>query len=134
MDTPVDKPIEKIDPISEQDDSAVEEVVAKSDPEPITEAEVKVVEFGMLPYSSPVGGAGWALHVFSFPDSALAEKECSNLATKGFQSTTRVVQFKEKGRWYRIYLGSFKTKAEAKSARVPLMEKLGEDWANPVQF
>ncbi len=90
--------------------------------------------FVMDPYVLPVGGEGWTLHVYSFPDSLAAEKEKAVLAARGFHSATRTVQIKDKGRWFRLYLGSFKTKADANIARKKLMAELGEDWANPVRF
>ena len=103
--------------------------------DPPVEDEVKVAgTFSMDPYLTPAGVDGWSLHVYSFPDSMSAEKERKILAAKGFQSTTRVVHFKDKGRWFRLYLGNFKTKAEANKARKLLMAELGEDWANPVRF
>ncbi len=117
---PVDLPVEEValvpEAIPASDDASLEEV------------------FTMAPYLTPVGVDGWTLHVYSFPDSLQAEREREVLATKGFQSSTRVVQFRDKGRWFRLYLGSFKTKAEANVARLKLMEELGEDWANPVRF
>ncbi len=103
-------------------------------PNEVVETPQPKNEFGMDPYISPVGGDGWALHVYSFPDSVRAEMEMGVLAAKGFRSTFRAVEFKDKGRWFRVYIGNFKTKKEANAARNALMEKLGEDWANPVRF
>ena len=132
-----------------EDSPAVEAVVKQEEPEPEPEAVVPetpreiipepentpvVDEFAMDPYLMTVGSGGWALHVFSFPDSLRAEQEKSLLAAKGFQSATRAVQIKEKGRWFRLYVGSFNTKAEANAARGKLLKELGEDWANPVRF
>ncbi len=104
-------------------------------------AEVEVVKdaildgiFIMDPYLVPVTGSGWTLHVYSFPDSLLAEQERRILAAKGFQSAVKAVQFKKMGRWFRVYLGNFETKEQANAARIQLMDKLGEEWANPVRF
>ncbi len=117
------------------------ETLAQIDTELLSDGQAEGVEipaappeFGMDPYMVPVGGAGWALHVYSFPDSLLAERERDILASKGFRSITRAVQLKDKGRWFRVYLGSFKSRNEAKAARKKLKEKLGEDWANPARF
>ena len=101
---------------------------------PVEEAPVKETDMAMEPYLGTVGSGGWALHVFSFPDSIRAEKEMSVLANKGFRSMARAIEFKDKGRWFRVYVGSFESKTEANAARSNLMEKLGEDWANPVRF
>ncbi len=124
-------------PIAEE--VLVSEVV---DPAPVEteklpdEPQVSAPEnaFFMDPYLAPAGNGGWTLHVYSFPDSVQAEAECRILAAKGFQTATRAVQIKDKGRWYRLYLGSFETKTEAKAARAKLLKELGEDWANPVRF
>lgn len=121
--TPVGTPVE-----SPLDDAAETELVVVS-------AEIAQADgFSMDPYLLPVGSEGWSLHVYSFPDSVRAEKEKGILTAKGFHCETRTVEIKDKGRWFRIYLGSFKTKAEARVARLELMGELGEDWANPVRF
>lgn len=90
--------------------------------------------FQMDPYLVPVGEDGWALHIYSFPDSQSAAKELANLHRRGFQTAVRTVQIKDKGRWERIYLGSFASKAEATEALEPLLKKLGEDWGRPTEF
>jgi len=89
--------------------------------------------FDMMPYTHPAGQAGWALHVYSFPDTNHALQMQRTLAARGFQSEIRAVEIKEKGRWYRIYLGSFPDKQAAFGARGSLLEKLGEDWAGVVR-
>ncbi len=144
-------PVDNNETIASQDTVLAEDETAKLVPEDgndqikvdkpvpiVAESAVEVVPqntlFGMLPYTGAVGSAGWTLHVYSFPDSVRAKKECEVLAAKGFRSQTRAVHFKDKGRWFRIYLGSFATKSEANAARKSLMNKLGEDWANPVRF
>jgi len=112
----------------------IEETIPARDE--IQEVTIPVMEdgFAMDPYLIPVGSGGWALHVYSFPDSLRAARESEILASKGFQCVTRAVQFKEKGRWFRLYLGSFETKTAAREARKKLMVELNEDWANPVRF
>jgi SPOR domain len=133
LDTEVGKPAD--DPVDRESSDLV---TIESGPAPETEsapeANAHEDEFAMGPYLEAVGSAGWSLHVYSFPDSLQAEAESRVLAARGFRSATRTVQFKDKGRWYRLYLGSFSTKTEARAAGVQLMEKLGEDWANPVRF
>lgn len=91
-------------------------------------------EFAMDPYLQPVGTDGWALHVYSFPDSASALDEVRRLERKGFQTAIRAVQIKEKGRWYRVYLGSFLSRKEALEAKDPLLKKLRTDWARATEF
>ncbi len=90
--------------------------------------------FDMHPYVHPAGEEGWALHVYSFPDSGQAVHMQHTLAGKGFQSAVRAVEIKDRGRWYRVYLGSFPDKQAANGARSALLKKLGEDWANAVRF
>ncbi len=83
-------------------------------------------------YEVPVGQAGWALHVYSVPDSAGAVKECLGLKRAGFQSAVRIVEIKEKGgRWWRIYVGSYPSKSAALAAMPALLEKLSAKWAEP---
>ena len=88
----------------------------------------------MDPYLVPVGSDGWALHIYSFPDEETARQEVATLERKGFRTETRAVQIKDKGRWYRVYLGSFRSKSEAQQALGPLLEELGEDWGRPTEF
>ncbi len=126
---PTEQPVVPQDSVTQNDAELLPDT-----PNEVVETPQPQTVFGMDPYISPVGGDGWALHVYSFPDSVRAEKEMGALAAKGFRSTFRAVEFKDKGRWFRVYLGNFKTKQEANAARKALMEKLGEDWANPVRF
>lgn len=130
-DLPADPMSTDPDPLMPSDEMAENFIPPAAD---VSEEMLVIDGFAMGPYMTAVGGNGWALHVFSFPDSLRAEQERKILAAKGFQTSTRVIQFKEKGRWFRLYLGNFKTKAEANAARRDLMDKLGEDWANPVRF
>lgn len=101
------------------------------DPEP---AKPAGREFDMGPYLSPTGEAGWALHVYSFSDSASAVAMQKTLGAKGYQSAVRGVLLEEKGRWYRVYLGSFAGRQEAFEAKGLLLPRLGEDWARIVRF
>lgn len=90
--------------------------------------------FEMGPYTEPVGTKGWALHVFSFPDSASTLTEVKELDRRGFTSAVRIFDLGEKGRWRRVYLGSFSSRAEAKGAMPALLAKLRVDWAKPERF
>lgn len=102
-------------------------------------AQTEVVDkpapvFSMDPYLLAVGSDGWALHLYSFPDSASAEAEASRLERRGFQTAIRPFEIKDKGRWFRVYVGSFVSKSEAREAQGPLMEKLKVDWARATEF
>ena len=105
-------------------------------PPPVEEKAVaeKGPVFTMDPYLQPVGSDGWALHLYSFPDSLLAVGESQRLERKGFQTAIHAVELPEKGRWYRVYVGSFLTRAEALEARDPLLKKLKTDWARATEF
>lgn len=88
--------------------------------------------FDKAAYEVPVGQAGWALHVYSVPDSAGAVKECAGLERAGFRAAVRIVEIKEKGgRWWRIYVGSFPSRKAALAAMPALRDKLKTDWAEP---
>ena len=112
----------------EEDQAASSEQTTPADePEP-------ELEFFMDPYLVPVGSDGWALHIYSFPDEAGAEEQLEILQRKGFMTETRAVQIKGKGRWQRIYLGSFLSRASAQQALAPLLKELREDWGRPTEF
>jgi len=114
----------------------------KTDPQQISAAgpfEIRPDEpegptFTMVPYQTAVGAAGWALHLYSFPAQAAADTELAALHRRGFETEIRVVETREKGRWWRIYVGSFGSKAEARAAAPLLKKKLRTDWANPTRF
>ena len=99
-----------------------------------TEEADHVAEFDMSPYLDPVGAKGWAIHVYSLADSPGTAKEVKELDRRGFRSEVKVFDLGEKGRWFRIYLGSFASRSEARQAMPALLEKLGEDWAKPERF
>ena len=113
---------------------SVETVSREAEAEPETEAEVAVPVFDKAPYLTTVGADGWALHLYSFPSSESANAELTELKRRGFETEIRVVETQEKGRWWRIYVGSFATRIEARDAAPLLKEKLRTDWANPTRF
>ena len=102
--------------------------------EPDTTPAIARPVFDPAPYQVPVGEAGWALHLYSFPDSAAAAEEVAILAGRGLMSDIRVVEIAGKGRYHRIYVGSFADRASAREAMPALLERLRADWANPVRF
>lgn len=104
-----------------------------TDPQdPVSEAEEEL--FTMDPYLQSVGTDGWALHLYSFPDSIAAQDQAKQLERKGFRTVTRPVQFKDKGRWFRVYVGSFMSRGEALEAKDLLFEQLNIDWARATEF
>jgi cell division septation protein DedD len=110
------------------------EQVADATPADARESVPAKPAFAMTPYRTTVGAAGWALHLYSFPDQAGTDAELAELRRRGFETEVRVVETQAKGRWWRIYVGSFATKAEARAAAPLLKKKLRTDWANPTRF
>jgi hypothetical protein len=110
--------------------------LAPTEPDPAEEAPPEVTDtgqpvFDMGPYQEPVGARGWALHVYSLPDSAGTAKQVQELDRRGFLSEVRVFDLGEKGNWRRIYLGSFDSRSAALAAMPALLERLREEWAKP---
>lgn len=89
---------------------------------------------GESPYGVPPGQDGWTLHVYSFPSSDLAQREVVTLERRGYRTAIRAVDVPDKGRWYRVYVGSFATREAALAARPELLRRLGTDWAMPSEF
>jgi cell division septation protein DedD len=120
-------PVQVVDQPEVKDQETVAEIPAE-----VPEASPAVFDMG--PYREPVGDKGWALHVYSLPDSSGTVKQVRELDRRGFQSAVRMFDLGEKGRWRRIYLGSFASRTEAKQAMPALLEKLRVDWAKPEIF
>jgi len=130
-------PVEEAgDPLAEtgEDNSETPLVEEVQTPDEISQETPAEPVFTMDPYLQDVGVDGWALHLYSFPDSLAAESQANALRGRGFRTETRPVQFKDKGRWFRVYVGSFVTRGEALEARDPLFEKLNIDWARATEF
>jgi hypothetical protein len=90
--------------------------------------------FSLDPYRGPVGAGGWALHLYSLPDSAAAATQVAELRRRGFTTEIRESDVPGKGHWWRVYVGSFASRAEARAAAPLLKEKLRTDWAAPTRF
>lgn len=86
------------------------------------------------PFREPVGEAGWTLWLFSLPTEAAADREVRELARRGLVAEHRAVDIEERGRWYRVYTGSFATRAQANAAAPALLDQLAHDWAVPARF
>lgn len=90
--------------------------------------------FDLAPFRLPVGRDGWALHVYSLPDSAQAEREVRRLRGLGLTAGWRAVELPGRGRWYRVSLGSFPDRAAAALALPALLRRLDADWGQPVRY
>ncbi len=100
-----------------------------------TVAPTAPVPFDAAAYAVPAGQAGWALHVYSQADSASAAKQAAQLERDGYHVAVRIVEIKEKGgRWWRLYLGSFPSRAAARAAMPALLERLRASWAEPARI
>lgn len=97
-------------------------------------ADVTADIFDMAPYQGPVGAEGWALHLYSLNSIAGAEVETKELQRRGFATEVRIIEKPESGRLWRIYVGSFASRTEARAASALLKENLRTDWANPTRF
>ena len=86
------------------------------------------------PYAVPVGQAGWAIHLYSLPDEASTREEVATLERKGFRAAWRIEDVPGKGQYYRVYVGSFPSRAAAKAALPELKERLRLKWAQVRKF
>lgn len=90
--------------------------------------------FDPAPFRLPVGEAGWALWVYSLPDEDAAAVELRELERRGLVGVAREVEVEGRGRWHRVYTGSFGTRADAIAAAAGLKAELRHDWAMPSRF
>jgi cell division septation protein DedD len=88
----------------------------------------------MGPYRTPVGTGGWALHVYSLPNMESLQEELKILDRRGFKTAVKAVDVEGKGRWFRVFLGNFASRAEAEAAKPALLAELGEDYAAAKRF
>jgi len=71
----------------------------------------------------------YGLHVGSYRNHERAFKHCAQLKKQGFETWINQVNLGEKGIWYRVLVGNFPNKAEAKKSRADVMAVLGLDEA-----
>jgi len=122
--------------VIEKPEVVVAAASSETDPEVETSTSpvVRREGFQMDPYLVPVGQEGYALHIYSFSDSVDALAQMRELELKGFQTAWRAVEIPEKGRYFRVFLGSFASKASARAAQDDLLNKLRQDWARVARF
>jgi cell division septation protein DedD len=107
--------------------TAPEEAEREEDPAP-------ALAFDSAPYDKPAGQDGWTLWLFSFPQEELAVREVERLERLGLGAAYRAVELPDRGRWFRVYAGSFATRAEAREAADALKARLKHDWAQAARF
>jgi len=133
-------PAAAAEPPEEAPAETVPETAADREAAPVTEAptgagaDTEPATDPVKPFAVPVGRDGWALWVYSFPDETGAARQLGVLERKGITAVVRIVEITGKGRWHRIYMGSFADKAAARAAMPALLEQLRTDWAQPVRF
>ena len=56
------------------------------------------------------------------------------LERRGMKAAVRIVELPDSGRWWRVYVGSFASRNEARAAEPALFARLRTDWAQPTRF
>ena len=85
-------------------------------------------------FTGPVGAAGWALHVYSLPDSSGAADQAAGVRSHGIAAAIVPHEAADGRLWYRVLMGSFATRREAAAAAPALLAELRADYAGPVKF
>lgn len=114
-------------PVSETETDAAPEMNAESSP-------TGDQAFDLTPFTAPAAEAGWTLWLFSLPTEADARREVRELQARGLVAEFREVDLAERGRWYRVYSGSFASRDVANAAAEGLKAYLEHDWAIPTRF
>lgn len=92
--------------------------VVKEEVLPVAETRLQAEEKQFLSLEKK-----FTIQVASFQDKARAEIVASSLKQKGYQPAISSKELADKGTWYRVFVGDFDTKEEAKS----LLDKLKEN-------
>jgi len=110
----------------DREESEVLPEPAKVVPEPAAEtpATTDPLEIALRLHPS----SGYALHLWSFPDSMQAIPSVRKLESEGFQPLVVAAEVKGKGLWYRVLVGNYATRAEALDARQLLSDRPDIDY------
>jgi septal ring-binding cell division protein DamX len=115
-------------------DGPVRHAQSDTDPPPPVPAREQPPTFDPEPFRRPVGEDGWTLWLASAPEPEVAEREVARFERRGLVAAYRAVDLGEKGTWYRIYTGSFPTRAAAREAVAGLRAELKHEWVVPSRF
>ncbi|NIS62781.1 MAG: hypothetical protein GTO13_19400, partial [Proteobacteria bacterium] len=74
-------------------------------------------------FSARVEESLYLIHVSSYRSRKSAEIEVSNLKKRGVQAFYRYESVKGKGKWFRIYIGTFENRQEAMEKGAELLRK-----------
>ena len=83
----------------------------------------------MAPREPAAGEVAYAVHVASYKFTSEAEKEIASLAKRGYQARAIETNLGSKGIWFRVYVGSFPSLAEANATRDEILKIPGYDFA-----
>lgn len=79
--------------------------------------------FGFLPLVHAEEANIYVIHVSSFKNRNSAEHEISNLKELNLHAFYKYELVKNRGNWYRVYIGTFNDKKEARASGLELIDK-----------
>lgn len=110
---------------------ATERVAAVVDEEPAPAAAAADDGLDPAAFDADVGAAGWCLHLYSLRHQDVAEQMTADLERKGIRGRIVPSRDDQGEYWYRVYVGSFASRDEARAAEPALMRELEIDYAAP---
>lgn len=81
------------------------------------------------PPSPPPSGVSYTVHVASYQQAQRAQADVDNLAKHGFEARAIRTDLGSKGIWYRVYVGSYPSRADADRARTAVLKLPGYSFA-----
>ena len=79
--------------------------------------------------ANAAAGVPFAVHVASYKTLGQASKEIAQLQKFGYKANAIETDLGSKGMWYRVYVGSYPTVAEAEAARDAILKLPGYNFA-----
>ncbi len=116
------EPNEDVD-FAESGDNDVPEL-----PTPTESVESEVLRLAKL-----APGGGFALHVWSFPDSLEAVSQLPVLRRDGFEPVVIGANIPGRGRWFRVVVGRYPTRGDAQDARTLMSARADVDYVGVVR-